>query len=361
MIKFDRDDPIVFLNTLLINKKLKLTGLNAKAKKPADKNKPKKKEKFVLLLIQSQDVIIENFTLKSFYDAAIDKKLNNANAHIQGYKSPYEKDRQSLIEINRSDFIVRNGKVYNSLMHGILVTPDPEKEKKDDHLKRGEIKNIEGWDNQKDVVSLAGAGLYGHVKDVKVKNITCWNSADKGAVEVSDGTENIKVNTVIAYNSPYAVDIQDHYNPSKGDKDDDKIKKWGYNRHIDLRKIYATNCEYGIKTSNDDLKTANGKKGHSDLTVEEMVAENCIFPIEISYINDVSLSKICILDGPNSNINTRIVLENCDGKNEFRKLKLWGNKTVMGKALCVNGECVGAEKDLGDTRVKARECSIGNH
>jgi hypothetical protein len=111
-------------------------------------------------------------------------------------------------------------------------------------------------------------------------------------VEVSDGSENITVRKVYAEDCIYAIDVQDHGNP-------DQI-----NRNIVIEDVYARRSRHAIRTASRPL-------GHTNLVIRNVVAEQCIAPLEIKNIDNVTLHGVTILD--HTSPNSPVSVLNSDG------------------------------------------------
>ena len=60
----------------------------------------------------------------------------------------------------------------------------------DEDLIGGVVRDVVGRGVRRDVVSISGSGGHGRrIRDVLVENVRCYESALRGAVEVSDGTD----------------------------------------------------------------------------------------------------------------------------------------------------------------------------
>jgi hypothetical protein len=67
-------------------------------------------------------------------------------------------------------------------------------------------------------VSISGSGGHGRrIRNVLVENVRCYESALRGAVEVSDGTDNITVRKIYAESAVYAIDVHIHSRPLSRD------------------------------------------------------------------------------------------------------------------------------------------------
>ena len=349
IIQFNPEKEIAFPRALHIKKGITIRGLNGRQKDADDLDDPVEEDKYSLLIIESEGVTIENFVLTGYYDADREDRLIKEKYQGKEKNNPYEKHKHALINVSAGGFTIKNGKLNNSLKDGIMINPNPEISK---NISSGYIENITGSYNHKDVISIGGNGANGLVKNLVVEHITCRHSKDKGAVEVSDGTRNTKVRNVEAYFSPYAIDIQDHYDSDEKDDEKKKEKKMGTNRTVTIVDVLASNCEYGIKTANHDLKSKNNSKGHSNLSIDSLTAIRCAFPIQISNTEGVKIRNVCIEDGkPEAGApyvfdskNPRISLKNCQDEIILENINIKdANNQYTGKDLKVN-KCTDSKK-----------------
>ncbi len=145
----------------------------------------------------------------------------------------------------------------------------------------------------RDLVSINGGYNGKKVRNVLVENIRNYQSKLRGAVEVSNGVDNITVRKVFAQECAYAVDVQDHRNEQQ------------INQHVVLEDIYALDCRHAIRTANIPI-------GHHNLSIRNVTAERCPRPLQISHTEMVSLEGVRILDHPDSEYPP-LDINNCDG------------------------------------------------
>jgi len=172
---------------------------------------------------------------------------------------------------------------------------------------------------------------------VLVDNVRCYDSRLRGAVEVSDGTDNITVRKVYAESAVYAIDVQDHSQPGQS------------NRNVVVEDVYAVRCKHAIRT-------ANKRQGHNNLTVRDITADQCTSPIQISHTDNVILSNVRVLNHESgkppvhiqdcrgvsirdvtventSSKGTALLLENCDAA-LVDGLSLRGQANGLDNAVC---------------------------
>ena len=260
----ERNERITVSNTFVINKPLTLSGLNAQLVKGLGKTS--------ILRVECDHVSITDFELHG-----------NADSVDQSERAP-------LLLIEASDFRVERGRFFNSSKDGIEVNT----KRGGGDTVGGVIRDIVSDGVVRDTVSISGSfypdGL--KVRNVLVENIRAHNSARRGAVEVSDGVENITVRTVFAENCRYAVDIQDHGHKTQ------------INKNIVVDDVYAVDCRHAIRTENNAF-------GHENLTIQNVVAKRCERPVEIFNTDRVHLSNIRVLEHSGEHPATHI--KNCSG------------------------------------------------
>ena len=155
----------------------------------------------------------------------------------------------------------------------------------------GVIKDIEAFRIGRDAVSITGGNRGQRVRDVTVENVSLKRGYKRGAVEVSDGTDNITVRNVYAERCPYAIDVQDH---GKGSAP---------NTNVTIENVEAVQCRHIIRTANRPL-------GHAGLTLRNLTGKGCEYPVQISNTKDVTIENLKIL-GHTSGKFPPIGLKNC--------------------------------------------------
>ncbi len=257
----DINDTIVVSATIVINKPLIISGLQATL--------PDSIGNMPLLQTNSEGFVFTNFILHG-----------NAQTVSQDNRAP-------LLVVAASDFKLENGKFFNSSKEGVSIEAD------EHDVVGGVVRDIYGKGVMRDLVSLNGGYQGKKVRNVLVENIRCDSCVLRGAVEVSNGTDNITVRKVYASKSAYAVDVQDHR------------KEFQVNQNIVLEDIFAIDCKMGLRTANADY-------GHHNLTVLNITAVRCDWPIDLSHTSQVTLENVTIMDH-NSDKNPPVKIENCHG------------------------------------------------
>ena len=247
---------------LTINKKLTLKGLSARL--------PKGLGKTSLVIVKARGVTLKDITLHGNYD------------------SVSQDNRAPLIIIRKGDFRVENCKFYDSTKDGVKICP----EKKGNDIVGGTVKNIEAFRIGRDAVSISGGNRGQKVRDITVENVRLVKGYLRGAVEISDGTDNITVRNVYAEKCPYAIDVQDHRGRSAP------------NTNITVEDVTAVNCKHIIRT-------ANSNRGHSGLTLRKFKGITCKEPVRISNTSDVTIEGLTI--EKHHSRHRPVLLRNCSG------------------------------------------------
>jgi len=249
---------------LTIKKTIALKGLNARL--------PKKLGRTSLIVVNAEGVTLSDIELHGNYD------------------SVDQKDRAPLIKIHMGNFRLERCKFYDSSKDGVAVYPENE----GDDIVGGTIRDIEAFRIGRDAVSISGGNRGLRVRDVTVENISLKKGYLRGAVEVSDGTDNITVRNVYAEKCPYAVDVQDHGKGSAA------------NTNVYIENVEAVRCRHIIRTANWDL-------GHANLTLRNITGKRCQEPVRISNTKNVTIENLRILDHQSK--EAPISLRNCQGVN----------------------------------------------
>jgi hypothetical protein len=249
VVRCDPNQQLCFSSPVIIRKPLTLTGLHARL--------PEKLGNTSLVVVEAKGVAITDFEL-----------VGNADSVPQ-------KDRAPLLVIHAGDFRVERGVFLNSSKDGVMIDGDGSAE---EDLIGGVVRDVVGRGVRRDVVSISGSSGHGRkIRNVLVENVRCYESAYRGAVEVSDGTDNITVRKVYAEAAVYAIDVQDHRQPEQS------------NRNVIIEDVYARKCKHAIRT-------ANTRRGHGNLTVRDLTADECISPVQISHTDNVSLTNVRIMN-----------------------------------------------------------------
>lgn len=268
--------------TLILNKPMVLRGLKARL--------PEKLGDTVLLVVAAKGVTLADLELHGNYDSVPQKK------------------RAPLIHIKAGEFRVERCKFFDASKDGIMVTPDDGT----GDLVGGIIRNIEGTRMGRDVVSLSGGCGGQRIRHVTVENIRLKKGYHRGAVEVSDGSDDVTVRHVHAEEAVYAIDVQDH-----GARQPGKPAPSAPNTRITVEDVTALSCKHILRTANHDL-------GHRDLTLRDFTGRDCQEPVLISNTRQVRIENLALSNDPPAK-KPRITLRNCEDV-EVRNVTLVGLK-----------------------------------
>jgi hypothetical protein len=260
VILCDRNRPVTLSAPVVIDKPLTLRGLHARL--------PEQLGNTSLLVVQAAGVSITDFELHG-----------NVSSVKQAERAP-------LLRIHAGGFTVERGLFVDSSKDGVMI----EAGEKD--MVGGVVRDIVGVGVIRDVVSISGGNNGAKIRNVLVDNVRGYRSSLRGAVEVSDGTDNVTVRKVYAEECVYAVDVQDHNRPHQD------------NRNVVVQDIYALRCKHA-------LRTANSPKGHTNLTIRDVTAERCDAPIKVSYTENVVLDNVRVID--HNSPNSPLTFVRCNG------------------------------------------------
>jgi len=259
----DGKKQLEFAAPIVIRRAMTLKGLNARL--------PERLGRTSLIVVEAEGVAI------------VDVELHG------NYNSVSQKARAPLIKIHADSFRVERCKFYDSSKDGVEVAP--KRGGKD--IVGGVIKDIEAFRIGRDAVSITGGNRGLRVRDVTVENVSLKKGYKRGAVEVSDGTDNITVRNVYAENCPYGIDVQDH---GKGSAP---------NTNIVIENVEAVRCRHIIRTANRPL-------GHANLTLRNFTGKSCQSPVKISNTKNVKIENLKIIDHTSERYPP-IGLKNCHG------------------------------------------------
>lgn len=246
LVQCDPNQTLVVSAPIIIRRPLTLVGLHARL--------PAKLGRTKLLVIESPGVTVLDFDL-----------TGNAGTVPQDQRAP-------LMAIYAGDFRIERGRFSNSSKDGVMITSGPDKQ----DVVGGVVRDIVGRNVKRDTVSIGGGDDGARIRNVLVDNVRAYGSELRGAVEVSDGSDNITVRKVYAEGCSYAIDVQDHKKPGQ------------INRNIVIEDVYAVRCKQGIVTNNRRL-------GHLNLTIRDVTVQDCAVALRLSHTDNLQLSNIRIL------------------------------------------------------------------
>ncbi len=276
----EQSETLLVRKTLRIVRPLTLCGLRAAL--------PEKLGDTVLLKVEAEGVTLADLELHGNFDS-VDQK----------YRSP-------LVHIMAGNFRVERCRFFNASKDGIMITPDDGA----GDIIGGVVRDIEGVRMGRDVVSISGGNGGQRIRTVTVENIRLKKGYFRGAVEVSDGTDNIVVRHVHAEDAVYALDVQDH-----GARIEGKPSPCAPNTNIAFEDITAVNCRHLIRTANHAI-------GHANLTLRDLVATNCREPVLISNTAQVKIQNLTIDNEPELT-KPPVVIRNCN-QVELRNISITG-------------------------------------
>ncbi len=266
-----------------IDKPLTLCGLHAQL--------PEKLGNTSLIVVQAAGVSISDFELHGNAD------------------SVKQEDRAPLLRIHAGDFRVERGLFVDSSKDGVMI------EAGDKDIVGGIVRDVVGVGVIRDTVSISGGNTGAKIRNVLVDNVRGYRSSKRGAVEVSDGTNNVTVRKVYAEDCVYAVDVQDHNRPHQD------------NRNVLVQDVYALRCKHA-------LRTANSPKGHINLTIRDVTAERCPQPLRISNTDNLMLDNVRVID--HNSPDTPIAVVRCNGLS-LRNIMI--QNTMSRKAALLVQDC----------------------
>lgn len=257
----DRSSQLEISQSILIDKPLTLVGLNARL--------PDGLGKTPLIIVKSENVGLLELELHGNHDSV-----------SQDVRAP-------LISISQGSFRVERCAFYDSSKDGIEVqVPQGGKD-----IVGGTIKDIKAFRLGRDAVSISGGVEGRKVRNLIVENVSMVTGYLRGAVEVSDGTDNIRVSNVYAKDCVYAIDVQDHR------------KECAANTNVSVENVMAVDCRHIIRT-------ANSSRGHAQLAMRNFTGSNCERPVLLTNTQSITLDNLMIV-GHKSSENPPIELQNC--------------------------------------------------
>lgn len=256
--------------TIMIDKPLRLTNFRGRLASGTTDTR--------IIQIDSEHVVVDNFRLYG------------------NYGTVSIGDRVSLLRIRAGYFLIENGQVFDSMKHGIVVRSQ------EADTEHGIIRNIVSHNVRRDVISLTGYGDLGFFnRNILVENITAYGSNDRGAVEVSDGNEQITVRNIYADSCRYGVEIQDHGREGQ------------VNNGIVIEGVHVTNTMSAVNFNLSDY-------GHGNITMRDISGDNWPeqrqdrfrdrSPVDIRSASDVIVENLYITDNDN---RTAMAIRNSDG------------------------------------------------
>jgi hypothetical protein len=245
--------PLIVTNSLLLRKPVTVRNLKA-GLAPAVGRMP-------LLVADAENISLTGLDLHGNYD------------------SVNQRDRAPLIHVKRGGFRIERCQFADASKDGIMVTPD----NGTGDIVRGSIRDITGARIGRDLVSLSGGNGGQRIRDVTVENVHLKKGYQRGAVEVSDGADNITVRHVSAADAVYAIDVQDH-----GAVEKQTRQPCAPNTRVLIEDVTAVRCKHLIRTTN------HSPPAHADLTLRDFTVQNCQEPVRISNTTRVLIENLAI-------------------------------------------------------------------
>jgi len=278
----EQKEPLTVTRSLTLARPITLRGLQARL--------PAKLGNTVLLVVAAKGVTLTDLQLHG------------------NYESVSQDNRAPLIHIKASEFRVERCKFFDGSKDGIMVTPDDGA----GDIVGGVIRNIEGARMGRDVISLSGGCGGQRIRNVTVENVRLKKGYYRGAVEVSDGSDNVSVRHVYAEDAVYAIDVQDH-----GARQSGKSAPSAPNTNITVEDVTAVNCKHIIRTANHPL-------GHSHLILRDFTGRNCQEPVLISNTKHVRVQNLNLSNDMEAK-KPPVTLRNCEDV-ELRNVTIIGLK-----------------------------------
>eukprot|EP00189_Rhodosorus_marinus_P004428 CAMPEP_0113964236 /NCGR_PEP_ID=MMETSP0011_2-20120614/7015_1 /TAXON_ID=101924 /ORGANISM="Rhodosorus marinus" /LENGTH=320 /DNA_ID=CAMNT_0000976491 /DNA_START=97 /DNA_END=1060 /DNA_ORIENTATION=- /assembly_acc=CAM_ASM_000156 len=182
--------------------------------------------------------------------------------------------REALLQVFKSSFHIARGTFRNSTKDGVQVRPTaggfP--------ITGGLLRDLVGRHNNRDLVSLTTAdGGSGVTRNVVVENVRAYGSRDRGAVEISDGVEDMFVRSVYAENCFYAVSIQDH-----------GVSKLEAIRRVFVSNIVAVRSSFAVVSQVQSIR-------HGDVSISRVIAKDCEKALELQNLDWVRVDDVRVI------------------------------------------------------------------
>ncbi len=262
-ITFDAKRCLEISKSITVRRPLSLSGLNARL--------PKKLGRTPILIVAAEGVTLSGLELHG------------------NYESVSQDDRAPLIHVTKGRFKAERCVFCDASKDGIMVEPGRSAGDIVDVV----VRDIKAQRMGRDAVSISGGNRGQRVRNVLVENVRLQRGYFRGAVEVSDGTDNVTVRHVYAEDAVYAIDVQDHGTTSAP------------NTNVLLEDVTAVNCKHVIRTANSKIK-------HANLTLRTFTATDCTQPVKISNTTNVVVEHLTITNQPQAD-SARVRLDNCHG------------------------------------------------
>lgn len=229
----------------------------------------------------------------------------------------------SLVRVEASDFVAENLSLDNSPRHGLYFAGNAAT------ISGGRATTIRGNNSQRDLVSVEGTDA----GDILVEDLKGTNSADRGTLEIIDGSVDVTARNIRGEGQTYVVAYEDH----AGGTDEQNLR-------VTIDGIRGKDVNRYLQA---DATTASYE--HRELVVRDVRGEKGNFRgsasgvIYLQNIDDFVLEDALVL-GYDANVSIRIEdcengeLRNCGGgentnTNDVVRIINGGNITVRGGTL----------------------------
>lgn len=209
---------------------------------------------------------------------------------LQGnYRTVPQSERAPLVAVTRGAFHIEGAVLRGATKEGINVTAE------DQDVVGGLIRGVRAEEIGRDAVGLSGGNEGRRVRNIVIEDVVLRTSFLRGAVEVSDGTENVLVRGLDVADAMYAVDVQDHRGASAA------------NTNIVVENVRAVDCRYLIRTD-------NSPRGHAGLVLRNLEGRRIEFPLALSHTVNAVVEQVTFLepgDWARGDSPTVLLLANC--------------------------------------------------
>ncbi|KAJ8903137.1 hypothetical protein NDN08_004249 [Rhodosorus marinus] len=195
---------------------------------------------------------------------------------VGNFGTIFETRRRPLIYARGSNFVMERLKFFKGSKDGIEVVP---RNSQTNPIRNGLIRDIVGYDMNRDVVAIDGNGRDDgsggdFISNITIDNVRSHTSLQAGAVEVSDGVSDISVRNVYAIDSIYALTIQDHLAVTEE------------NRRIIASNIVADYSNYTF------FAETNFTVAHRDVDIRRVMSYKCQKSVFFSHIDNTTATDV---------------------------------------------------------------------
>ncbi|KAJ8906831.1 hypothetical protein NDN08_003317 [Rhodosorus marinus] len=196
--------------------------------------------------------------------------------------------REALVQVFKSAFHIARGTFRNSTKDGVQVRSIAGAPP----ITGGVLRDLVGRHNHRDLVSLTTLdGGKSLTRNIVVENIRAYGSRDRGAVEISDGVEDIFVRSVYAENCYYAVSIQDH-----------GVSELETIRRVFVSNVVAVRSHFAVVSQVESIR-------HGDVSISRVIAKNCEQALELKNLDWVRVDDVRVIAA--STTGYPVEIKNC--------------------------------------------------